>query len=63
MAREKEPMLSRTEIVLATHTTKLVIAKAQGNTETQSNAIIAIVDILANHPNLIDDFVKFQSMN
>lgn len=60
MTREQEPKQLTPQLELAVNTTKLIYAKAQGDKNSQAEAVIVIADILSQNPTLIDEFAEFQ---
>ncbi len=60
MAVEQGPKQLTPQQELATNATKLVCAKAQGDKDSQVEAIKAIAGILSENPGLIDEFAETQ---
>lgn len=60
MAVEQGPKQLTPKQELAVNATKLVYAKAQRDKDSQTEAVIAIADILSKNPSLIDEFANSQ---
>lgn len=60
MTVEQGPKQLTPQQELAVNTTKLVYAKAQGDKDSQAEAVIAVADILSKNPGLIDEFADSQ---
>lgn len=60
MAVEQGPKQLTPQQELAVNATKLVFAKAQGDKDSQAEAIKVIASILSENPGLIDEFAETQ---